>query len=179
MHKLKSYIKSYRNRFYILSLILLLISIVAFKIAIKPSIAGYTIYNNLNRNISEAGSITDISQLEELSQFYNDFIYPGSQVSFQNDLINKTAKITSRNGSRLVSFSVVDEVQHEAWLEKNYKIRLSGTYTDMLKTVDELQDQIEGGLLKNLKFEMILDRHTRRNTLFCEVYVQSISQLLN
>lgn len=152
-----------------------LLLLIAYKLALSPTITSLNEYWELKKNIKDNVAPTALQKMQTQSNFYDQFIYLGNQNQFQTQLLEKVSDASIAYDTKLMAFSILSDEQTENWHRRIYLIELAGSYKNTIQSVHSLQKELSGGILKSLSFEMEKDRVSRKSYLKSQIYIQSIS----
>lgn len=176
MRILKKIAPTAERKNYLFLFVFIVVIILAYNLAFSPTFRQIEINKSLTSELIGLDDATSISKMQTQSDFYDHYIYPGSQIAFQNLLIEQIATISSKNKAKMTSFSIEDVENIESWERKLYRVDMTGSFVSILKSVEEFKNGLEGGILKNMAFKMSKNTQTRKTYLECNLYVQSISR---
>ncbi len=166
-----------KNRILVFSFILSLL--IAYKLAFSKTISLRKLYLN---NEKESLSVADINKkLFQLTKqkTHNDSILKKyknlTNSSFQNNLLQTINIISRENSLTVLSFNEPHYFIKDKARFANYQIKLSGSYENILKLLNKIEEEYKFGKLHSVNFEKKKDYKSGRKYLVVDFLLQRVN----
>lgn len=94
--------------------------------------------------------------------------------SIQNELFKQVGTACNHHHSALRSLEFFGSEQKDNYTVDTYIVVMEGSYKNLLKSVNQLEQQPGNGFLSSVVFETITDPYSRRSYLTAKLYIQSV-----
>lgn len=147
-----------------------------YHLAFKKTIAAWKLHRQLNRQ-TEAADVTTVPSgfLERKSVALDRIIslYRADTIAFRSSIINTIASVAVDNHARLSAVPL----QNDFYSTREYmlqKLGFEGNYFDLVKTLHQLEQTKDIGLVRSAKLRTATVRNGENTTkiLFLELYIE-------
>ncbi len=165
---------SYRKKNLALLILFPVILIVGYFLSFSKSIELYEENNRLESYEGrELNLPLKIASLNKRVQRLDSLITI-NQYSYQSRLFNTTSVYCEKYGTSLIEVRGFDFKQYEDLPYETYKIRLEGKYHDLLKVLNDMENNFGLGKVQSVSFTKEFNRKTKRTSLLLSVYLTRV-----
>ncbi len=162
-----------KNKYLLVGVVAL--SLLSYRLAIHNTLAvREEFYNNLEKKESIAnlpGQLSMLGQKEKTLDAQLLALNVGNS-SLQNNLLKFLNQEASKNRVKIIDFNSPHVVEAEKGTIETHIIHLEGGYTDILKTLNALENKGSYGAISHLAFEKKKNHRSKRTYLQAEVFLQ-------
>lgn len=167
---------SNKHKFFGLVAGLLVVSLVAYALALSKTMDERKKYVALNEKVHDLSSLnTELQRWRSLnaeldSKLGGEFVLSG----FQESLLASVGQFCQTKDLTLSDFSEPFEGQEGAYTIETIIITIQGRYKPLLELVHHMENQFKGGKVASVSFYKEKNYRKNREELFLEMYIQKV-----
>jgi len=163
-----------RNKYLLVGLIAMLF--LSYKLAIYKTIL---VNKELNTNLAKKKSIDNLpKQLNLLIQKDKDLnlqlAIDAERTTDQNNLLKLLSLETSKNKVKIIDFKAPHVIESGQGTIKTYMVELEGSYNNILKVANFLENKKPLGTISHLNFEKKKNHRTNRTYLQAKIFLERL-----
>ncbi|MBC31434.1 MAG: hypothetical protein CMH48_11385 [Muricauda sp.] len=166
---------SNKNKYLIGGVIAMLL--LSYRLALHKTLTAREVYAaNMDRKESISNLPLKLSMLGQRERELDNQLAAldiGSS-SLQNNLLKFLNKEASRNNVKIIDFNSPHVVEGEKGTTETLIFHLEGSYTDILKTLNALENKGSYGTISHLAFGKKRDYRGKRTYLRAKIFLQAI-----
>ncbi|MEM9001574.1 MAG: hypothetical protein AAGB24_15030 [Bacteroidota bacterium] len=164
-----------KNRFLIVSI--LIMCLVSYRFAIKKTIAlGEQYRNNLAKKELVKNLPRQLTLMTQKEQFLDAQLtkLSAGNSSMQNNLLKFLNNEAEKNEVKIIEFNAPHIFENGDATLETHMFKVEGGYTDILKTLNTMENLTSFGSINHLGFEKKKDYRSKRTYLQAKVFLQQI-----
>ena len=170
--------KKQKGRLYIITISLLFISLVSWRMAIKPSIELYRLINHQKEQIIILETAPQQialmkKKLEQVDRQIGASVIDIKQENIVNEL---SLYIRNNDNVELCLLAPVHKQKKESYWVNTYELELQGGFTNLVQLLNYFENQRSIGKISSTDFFLIKDNQSGLQKLRMKVYVQSFTK---
>lgn len=163
---------NYKTRFYLLLGVVIIMILLAWKLAVNRTIESHREFKQLRENITHYQNPDKvIARLQSQLSIVRDERLPGPD-EIDESLMNIVSQNLVRYNIRLEEFPETHRFRSNNYLIQTYRLRFSGRFTDLLKFIHFAEYEFLSCRIVSVRFNREEIRSTGEK-LFVNVYFQS------
>lgn len=164
-----------KNRLLILGIILMVL--VSYQLAIKNTVQTYRAYKEHQKEKELVANIPKqlalLTQKERvLNKKLQEQNVEGSSV--QSNLLKFLNRQAQLNSVKVIAFNAPHSVTEETKILETYIFDLEGNYTDILKTINALENNGSFGAVVHLQIEKLQNYRSKRTYLQAKIFLEQV-----
>ena len=173
---------NYKTKNKILLGIGLLLLLIVYQLAIKKSIAAFSLNSSLKQQIEKAaGAPQKLALLEQQNLAYDAILanYKGNGSNTQQLLLSAVTGYCQENNLLLKEFpKSIFKQESEYLVETNYFV-LEGGFINTLRLIHHLEQKNRIGKIASVNYQVKKDQRTQKDFLNATIYIQNVKKQSN